>query len=39
VTDRDVSDMRAAVAYLRSRRDAPAGGIGLFGISKGGSTG
>ncbi|MBY0460145.1 MAG: alpha/beta fold hydrolase [Gemmataceae bacterium] len=39
VTDRDVSDLRAAVAYLRSRPDAAADGIGLFGISKGGSTG
>jgi dipeptidyl aminopeptidase/acylaminoacyl peptidase len=39
VTDRDVSDMRAAVAYLRSRPDADPRGIGLFGISKGGSTG
>ncbi|MDY3560851.1 dienelactone hydrolase family protein [Gemmata sp. JC673] len=39
VTDRDVSDMRAAVAYLKSRPDAPLNGIGIFGISKGGSTG
>jgi dipeptidyl aminopeptidase/acylaminoacyl peptidase len=39
VTDRDVSDMRAAVAYLRGRSDADPRGIGLFGISKGGSTG
>jgi len=39
VTDRDVSDMRAAVAYLRSRSDADPHGIGIFGISKGGSTG
>lgn len=39
VTDRDVSDMRAAVAYLRSRPDADPNGIGIFGISKGGSTG
>ncbi|QJW96111.1 alpha/beta hydrolase [Frigoriglobus tundricola] len=39
VTDRDVSDMRTAVAYLRSRPDADPRGIGLFGISKGGSTG
>jgi dipeptidyl aminopeptidase/acylaminoacyl peptidase len=39
VTDRDVSDMRAAVAYLRSRPDADPRGIGVFGISKGGSTG
>ncbi len=39
VTDRDVSDMRAAVAYLKARPDADPRGIGLFGISKGGSTG
>ena len=39
VTDRDVSDMRTAVTYLRSRPDADSRGIGLFGISKGGSTG
>jgi len=39
VTDRDVSDMQAAVAYLKNRPDADPRGIGLFGISKGGSTG
>lgn len=39
VTDRDVSDMRSAVAYLKARPDADPNGIGLFGISKGGSTG
>jgi dipeptidyl aminopeptidase/acylaminoacyl peptidase len=39
VTDRDVSDLRAAVAYLRDRPDADPRGIGIFGISKGGSTG
>lgn len=39
VTDRDVSDMRAAVAYLKNRPDADPRGIGMFGISKGGSTG
>jgi pimeloyl-ACP methyl ester carboxylesterase len=39
VTDRDVSDLRAAVAYLKGRPDADPRGIGLFGISKGGSTG
>lgn len=39
VTDRDLADMRAAVAYLRERPNAPADGIGLFGVSKGGSTG
>jgi dipeptidyl aminopeptidase/acylaminoacyl peptidase len=39
VTDRDVADYQAALAYLKGRPDAPAGGVGLFGISKGGSTG
>jgi dipeptidyl aminopeptidase/acylaminoacyl peptidase len=39
VTDRDVTDMRAAVAYLKSRPDADPRGAGIFGISKGGSTG
>ena len=39
VTDKDVSDMKAAVRYLVSRADADPRGIGVFGISKGGSTG
>ena len=39
VTDRDVADMRTAVKYLRTRGDADQNGIGIFGISKGGSTG
>jgi pimeloyl-ACP methyl ester carboxylesterase len=39
VTDRDLADMRAAVRYLKHRPDAPTEGIGLFGVSKGGSTG
>lgn len=39
VTDRDCADARAAVAYLKGRPDAPSEGIGLLGISKGGSTG
>ncbi len=39
MTDRDVADMRAAVKYLRARPDADPRGIGVFGISKGGSTG
>ena len=38
VTDKDVSDMRAAIAYLKARPDADSKGIGVFGISKGGST-
>ncbi|OWK38147.1 alpha/beta hydrolase [Fimbriiglobus ruber] len=44
VTDKDLADMRAAVAYLKARLraeddDAAADGIGLFGISKGASVG
>lgn len=39
VTDRDVTDMRAAVRYLKNRPDADPRGVGIFGISKGGSTG
>jgi pimeloyl-ACP methyl ester carboxylesterase len=38
VTDKDVADMRAALAYLRSRPDADPAGVGVFGVSKGGST-
>ena len=36
VTEHDVADMRAAVAYLKGRPDRPEGGIGVFGVSKGG---
>jgi pimeloyl-ACP methyl ester carboxylesterase len=39
VTDYEVSDVRAALAYLRNRPDADPNGIGFFGISKGGSAG
>jgi fermentation-respiration switch protein FrsA (DUF1100 family) len=39
VTDKDVSDMQVAVKYLKNRPDADPRGIGLFGVSKGGSTG
>ena len=39
VTDCDVADMRAAVAYLHARPDADPRGVGVFGVSKGGSTG
>ncbi len=35
VTDHDFADMKAAVAYLKSRPDIPTG-IGTFGVSKGG---
>jgi uncharacterized protein len=39
VTDKDVSDMKAALEYLQNRPDADPRGVGLFGISKGGSIG
>ncbi|QDU24086.1 alpha/beta hydrolase [Urbifossiella limnaea] len=39
VTDKDTADLSAALKYLRARPDADPAGIGLFGISKGGSTG
>jgi pimeloyl-ACP methyl ester carboxylesterase len=39
VTDKDVSDMKSALQYLKNRPDADEKGVGLFGISKGGSTG
>lgn len=39
VTDRDLADARAAVRYLKGRPDADPRGIGMFGISKGGSVG
>jgi dipeptidyl aminopeptidase/acylaminoacyl peptidase len=37
--DRDVTDARAALAYLKSRPDADPRGVGLFGISKGAGAG
>lgn len=39
VTDRDLADARAALKYLHARPDADPYGVGLFGISKGGSLG
>ena len=39
VTDFEVKDFHAALAYLKGRGDADARGFGLFGISKGGSAG
>lgn len=39
VTDKDVADMKLALQYLRTRPDADPKGVGLFGVSKGGSTG
>jgi uncharacterized protein len=39
VTDRDADDMLAAIQYLKRRKDAPEAGIGILGVSKGGSLG
>ena len=39
VTAHEVADVRAALAYLRSRPDIDGAPIGLFGVSKGGSAG
>jgi uncharacterized protein len=39
ITDYEVSDVRAALAYLRGRPDADPSGVGFFGISKGGGAG
>jgi pimeloyl-ACP methyl ester carboxylesterase len=39
VTDYEVRDFDAAIAYLQSRPDADPDGIGFFGISKGGGAG
>jgi dipeptidyl aminopeptidase/acylaminoacyl peptidase len=39
VTDYEMRDIRAALAYLKARPDADPKGIGFFGISKGGSAG
>ena len=39
VTEYEVCDFQAALAYLRSRPDADPRGIGLFGLSKGGGAG
>ena len=38
VSNREVRDLRAALAYLRTRPDADPAGFGLFGVSRGGST-
>ncbi len=37
-SDREVGDLRAALAYLRSRPDRDPAGFGLFGVSRGGTT-
>jgi fermentation-respiration switch protein FrsA (DUF1100 family) len=39
VTAYEVEDTRAAIAYLRNRRDADPRGVGFFGISKGAGAG
>ncbi len=39
VTNHEVADFRAAIAYLKSRPDADPRGIGFFGISKGAAAG
>jgi pimeloyl-ACP methyl ester carboxylesterase len=39
VSNKDLVDARAALAYLKSRPDADPRGVGIFGISKGGSLG
>jgi uncharacterized protein len=39
VTDHEVQDFQAALAYLKSRSDGASRGIGFFGISKGGGAG
>jgi pimeloyl-ACP methyl ester carboxylesterase len=38
VTDHEVRDLRAALAYLRTRPDRDPADVGLFGVSRGGST-
>lgn len=39
VTDFEVNDARAALAYVKSRSDADPRGVGFYGISKGGGAG
>jgi pimeloyl-ACP methyl ester carboxylesterase len=39
VTEHEVRDTEAAVAYLKARADADPAGIGFFGISKGAAAG
>ncbi len=38
VSDREVTDLRGALEYLRSREDADPAGVALFGVSRGGGT-
>lgn len=37
-SNREVDDLRSALAYLRSRPDRDLAGYGLFGVSRGGGT-
>jgi pimeloyl-ACP methyl ester carboxylesterase len=37
-SDREVRDLRAALAYLRTRPDRDPSGFGLFGVSRGGTS-
>ncbi len=37
-SDREVKDLRAALEYLRGRKDHDPAGFGLFGVSRGGTT-
>jgi fermentation-respiration switch protein FrsA (DUF1100 family) len=39
ITDYEVTDFRAAVAYLKGRPDKCERGVGFFGLSKGGGAG
>jgi fermentation-respiration switch protein FrsA (DUF1100 family) len=39
VTDFEVADLRAALAYLKERPDRDPRGVGFFGLSKGGGAG
>jgi pimeloyl-ACP methyl ester carboxylesterase len=39
LTEYEVEDTKAALAYLKSRPDADPRGVGFFGISKGGAAG
>jgi fermentation-respiration switch protein FrsA (DUF1100 family) len=38
VSDLEITDLRAALDYLRSRPDADPAGVALFGVSRGGGT-
>lgn len=38
LTAHELSDLRAALKYVRSRPDADPAGVGLFGVSRGGSA-